>query len=534
MKNEIMDTPTKTLNSSLKTLKIFYSVFKWYFIAINVVLLLIGLFAGLPWRVSLIFMIVPAAGFFMPRNLQKWVWILLSLVTIGLYIWIRSPEVNSSRLTPYTYSAESLGIVLSADKDPNNAAKDYLALFNRHHEDLFEYPVNMDVEYWTYVLPWNENDQPQLAAWMKPLEPELGELMRIAAKQVCHFDPPLNMKELDQQYKRLNTTKAFVRVLLRSANQDLYHHRTQTAMQKQYAALRIANHLWQQGTLADQSGGYFIERMARRALSRSVIEYATDRESLYWIEMEILAVDSHWPQVWTEIHKAQKALTISLSGLFYQHNPQGHFRFSRNIPAGLHEHLGYRVRKFLLSAETSRMVALGLAMTIPSSPRGTADLIESRFDRLSDMAEAGQDFEVEDGQYTWRDGVNATSFIDWYARQQVAFYYPLADQDLSFEQGRTALGILITLKRYQLDHGQWPENLTAAFGAKPVPTDPLNSQAFGYSLRNGQIRLYSFGSNAIDDQGQKDKRSKDDIMLWPSIITNNNDLQAGHPSKVFN
>lgn len=522
----IAETSSKT---NLKTTSIFYSVFKWSFVTLNLALLLESLFAGLPWRVSLLFTLVPATGFFMPRDLQKWVWFLLSFVLIGLYIWIRSPEVNSSQWTPYIYSAKSLGITLSADRDPNNAAREYTSLFDRHHEDLFGYPVNPDVEYWTYLLPWNEADQPNLSAWMKPLEPELDELMRIAAKQVCTFDPPLNIKELDQQYKRLNTTKAFVRILLRSANQDLYHHHAEAAMRKQNGALRIAAHLWQQGTLADQSGGYFIERMARRALSRSIIEYAEDRESLYWIEMEILAVDSNWPQIWTQIHKAQKALTISLSGLFYQQNPKGHFRFSRNIPAGLQEHLGYRVRKFLLSAETSRIVALGLAMTIPSSPQGTATLIENRFDRLSVIAEAGQDFEVENGQYTWRDGVNATSFIDWYARQQVAFYYPLADQDMSFKQGRTALVVLIALKRYQLDHGQWPGSLAEAFGTAPVPMDPLNSKAFGYTLHNGQIRLYSFGFNAIDDNGQKDKRSKDDIMLWPSVATNNNDSQAGVP-----
>ncbi len=126
----------------------------------------------------------------------------------------------------------------------------------------------------------------------------------------------------------------------------------------------------------------------------------------------------------------------------------------------LQEHLGYRVRKCLLSSpENSGWFALCLAMAIPSSPQGTADLIASRFDRLSEIILAGQDIEAEEEQYTWRDGVNATSFIDWYARQQVAYYYPLASQDKRFRQGRTALGILIALKRYRLEHGQWPARL---------------------------------------------------------------------------
>lgn len=514
------------MKSPFRALRLFYSIVRWSAIVVSLVFLIVGLLAGLPWRMTLIFMVIPATGIFMPRDLQKWVWILLSLVIIGIYVWIRSPEVNSSQWTPYVYSAESLEIERSAHLDPNNAAADYNALFDRHHEDLFAYPVSADIEDWTQRLPWNKADQPKLAEWMKHLEPEINKLMRISAKQVCIFDPPLNIRELDHQYRRLNTTKAFTRNLLRSANQDLFEHRADAAIRKQYTILRIANHLWQQGTLADQTSAYFIEQKASWALRRSVIEYDIDRESLYWLEMEILALDSHWPEVWANIHQAQKALTISLSGLFYQQNPLGHFRFSRNIPAGLREHLGYHVRKFLLSTENSRMVALCLAMAIPSTPQGTVNLIANRFDRLSAIAQAGRDFGVENSQYTWQDGVNATSFIDWYARQQVAYYFPLASQDKRFRQGRNALGILIALKRYQLEYGQWPASLAEAFGPNPVPTDPLNRKSFGYEHHNGQFRLYSFGPNGIDDGGQNNSLTRDDILLWPRSSANGNTSQT--------
>lgn len=458
----------------------------------------------------------------MPRDLHKWVWILLSIVIIGLYLWVRSPEVNASQWSPYVYSAESVGIKRSLHIDPNNAAIEYNALFDRHHDDLFTIPVSAAMEDWTQRSPWDQTELPELAEWMKHLEPELDELMRITAKPVCTFDPPLNMNELNYQYRRLNTTKAFTRNLLRSANQDLFNRRTDVAIQKQYTILRIANHLWQQGTLADQTSGYFIEQKASWALRRSIIDYDIDEDSLNRLDMELQALDSHWPEVWGDIHQAQKALTISLSGLFYQQNSQGHFRFSRNIPAGLQEHLGYRVRRFLLSTEYSRMIALCLALAIPSTPQGTANLIADRFDRLSAMVLAGQDIEVEDGQYTWRDGVNATSFIDWYARQQVAYYYPLASQDKRFRQGRAALGILIALKRYQLKHGQWPAHLEEAFGSHPVPTDPVNGKPFRYLPDNEPFRLYSAGPNGIDDGGQNDNRGKDDLLLWPRSPTNGN------------
>jgi hypothetical protein len=219
-----------------------------------------------------------------------------------------------------------------------------------------------------------------------------------------------------------------------------------------------------------------------------------------------------------------------MSGLFYEQNEQGHIRLSRNIADGLRQHLRGRFSKSAFPPEMSRMMVLALGLSIPAEPAGTARLIENRFDRYSAMALSGIDLETITPEEWWHDGLNASSVIDWYVRQRVSYYYPLANQNRQFEQNRQVINILIALKRYQLEKSDWPQTLQQAFGQNPIPTDPVTQKPFVYKKRNGSFTLYSISKNGIDDNGIKNSYAKppqDDTLFWPAAGSASGEEQNG-------
>ncbi|MBM4103709.1 MAG: hypothetical protein FJ263_06595 [Planctomycetes bacterium] len=519
---------TQQNKSSLKTLhkilRFSYAFIRWTAVAVALLLLLTGLALGVPWRVSLVFTVIPAVGIFMPRDLQKWCWMAMATVAAGIYAWIHIPEQDASQWQPYVFKKKIAEFNARRHiPDEDNAAIRYEALFARHEEDLFAYPMEQETDIATYLESWDEDDRPELTQWLKTLEPDMTALIAIAQIPDCRFEPPVDMASLQRQFKRINTTKAFVREMLRSANQDLSKGRLDAAKNKQMTVLRMARHLWLQETLLDQAAGYFLERMARRAMSRFVIDYAADANSLQAIEEAWDEADSRWPGNWAGVLDCEKMQTVSIAGAAYQQNDAGHIRFSRNISQTLRYHFGSRIQKSALPPEMSRTIALGLGFVIPTAPEGTARLIEDRFDRISAIATAGFDIETTTPANWWNDGLNASAAIDWHARRQTAYFYPLNTQDRQFEQDRAAMRILIAVKRYRLDKGNWPDRLEDVFGEKSIPADPHNKKTFVYKKQTGGFTFYSLGANGIDDGGVKNSYVKpklDDILFWPAKTLN--------------
>jgi hypothetical protein len=511
-------TEKKSTHRLPKSIRLIYAFIKWTAVAISLLLLILGLLLAMPWRILLVFAVIPTAGIFMPHDLQKWCWMAMALVAITVYAWIHSPEQNASQWRPFVFEQKTAQYLRKGQiPDSINAALRYEELFSRHEEDIFTQPVDDGIEQETYLQPWEEISQPELTQWLKTLESEITLLIEIAAIPECRFTPSVDIKTLNEQFKRLNILKALLRILVQSANQDIQKGLYQSALQKKLTVLQAAQHLWMQKTLLDQATGYFLERMGRRALSRFVIMNVSDPNTLNGIERRYQQLDTGWPKCWEEILANEKILTVGVSGLFYQQNQQGHVRFNRNIAEGLRRHMGGRISKYALSPEISRMIVLVLGLSIPSEPEGVAYLIENRFDRYSAMVLSGIDLETTESQEWWHDGLNASSIIDWYARQRVAYYYALAGQDNQFEQDRAVMTILITLKRYQMEKGNWPESLQAAFNETPVPADPVTQKPFVYKKQSNSFTLYGLGKNGIDDNGIKNSLAGlDDTLFWPA------------------
>ena len=88
------------------------------------------------------------------------------------------------------------------------------------------------------------------------------------------------------------------------------------------------------------------------------------------------------------------------------------------------------------------------------------------------------------------------------------------DRVLMTERGTR---ILIALKRYNIEHGKWPESLDEIQSQVPAEmlVDPLNKGPFVYKLTEDGFTLYSKGENNIDDGGVHTPNGPDDQPIWP-------------------
>lgn len=78
---------------------------------------------------------------------------------------------------------------------------------------------------------------------------------------------------------------------------------------------------------------------------------------------------------------------------------------------------------------------------------------------------------------------------------------------------RRGLHILIALRRYRDETGQWPESFKQMKLPRDIVKDPYNDDAFVYRLTEGGFTLYSKGINGVDDSLSA---MSDDLPIWSS------------------
>lgn len=465
---------------------------------------------------------IPLGGILIPGRFQKWFWMVLGVIFIGTYGWIRMPQMNVNQWRPFQFQnpADRTGIELIDDN--LNAATAYQQFFEQYNDKPFEYPFGSDVEWRTFSGPWTSTQFPVAAEWLKELSPALNRLIEITAIRQCRFQYPMNLPMLGVQQKRINKMKGWSRSLIRCANLDMASGNSAQAVRKLEAVLAMADHCYQQGTLLDQAAGYFLTQKAAASFNRFAVDYCDDAGQLADIDALLVNHSNPWPYNWPQILESEIALTQSLVGLFYQQNDADRVRISQNIPDAVHQLLGYKMRPFLMQQEMSRVIALGLWFSIPASPDGTARLIEKRFNRLAALAQRGIDLETIVPRNWWEGGLNASALIDWYACQQVAYYYPLKDQDIRHQAATNAARTLIALKKEYLKNHLWPQTLHADTASQPdYLYDPVSRKPFVYALSLQGFVLYSVGANCLDEAGVNDPDSKkDDILYWPKVYGN--------------
>jgi hypothetical protein len=521
-----------------------YKVWKWFLVALRWcsiiffgVLFFVGLYFKLPWKVLVCLAVIPVVGVCVPKKIQPWVWGALTVLILSVWGWVHLPEQNSRQWQPYQYRQELLNI--KRDHLPRgieNAADRYEAIFDEYDETIFYFSFqDGQSEQLTLFAPWDPDTYPSLDIWISKFEPAIRQIVDASEVEQCRFDIPYDLASMKPQLKRINQVKGWAQLLIRSANRDRFSEHQQQALPKLLTVPRMAQHLYQQQTLFDQAGAFHVELMGARALEAFMVETCDDPSLLAQIEDAFGGIDPQWPKNWPHILKREKLTVKNLAGLMYEVNSSGSVRISHNSMIALQRGLGYRPQRLFINQQRmNRLAVIGLWLSLPSNPQRLATVVDERFDHYSLQVQKGEQLPGYSLKYIWIKGLNFQSVIDWLAMQQVRYYWALDGQFMRHEAVVNQIRIFSALKKYFLEHKQWPERLAELEidGSEYALTDPVNGKPFVYERLGEGFRLYSLGDNGVDDGGLNDaKDTKDDILLWPRIDIENN---GPHPDKLVN
>jgi energy-coupling factor transporter transmembrane protein EcfT len=178
---------------------------RWFSVIVFALLFCIGLLLSVSWKILLCLAVIPVTAFFLPKKVQSWVWLCLTGVLLGLFIWVLLPELNKENWTPYQFNDELEA--LQNDYLPAgiaNAADSYQIFLDEYGETIFHYSFSMEDENTAFTAPWNPQDYPELDNWATGFEPALQRLIEITQMEYCRFAIPHDLPSLGPQMERIN------------------------------------------------------------------------------------------------------------------------------------------------------------------------------------------------------------------------------------------------------------------------------------------------------------------------------------------
>jgi hypothetical protein len=123
---------------------------------------------------------------------------------------------------------------------------------------------------------------------------------------------------------------------------------------------------------------------------------------------------------------------------------------------------------------------------------------------------------------------NYRYMIDMMAAMLEGPYHKIHDTYLRNIGQHRGFQLIIALRRYKNEHGQWPDSLDNVKSLAPPElfVDPVNNDSFVYRLTEDGFTFYSKGKNNIDEDGLRNiifdpndpkwpETKEDDHIIWP-------------------
>jgi hypothetical protein len=514
-------TEQKEQQTEKKKVSIIKRIFKWLSLGLLTVLLIASIIFQAPWKVITLFAVILLACTILPKPYRKYFWLSAAGVVIALIIWVFLPEEDEG-WRPYTFDKELAALKAKyAIPDEENAAIIYNQLLEDYNEATFGPNfIDPNLEDLTRKEPWSSKDHPEIAQWLKQHGNTIAKLVEASKIEKCRFPIVTDSIALGEHMKILAPMRRWAFLLTRAANNDLGEGRIDQALEKQIAVLQMGKHQCQQPLLIDFLVGAAIEALSTIHLNRFIVAGDATEEHLNLIEQALAEIKHDWSYDLPRIIEGEKLLAKNFLGMFYEVNPEGKVRLSRDTPAVIRAQFQFSQEIRPLTYWRRKIVKGGAILGWfywPSTPQKAGRIIDESYEKYYAMAEPDFDWRKEPARPPRWVKLNFRFIVELLAGLLEKPYYSIHDIYLRAITQQRGSRLIVALRRYKNKNGNWPVSLDdiQSLAAEEIFVDPINGGPFIYKLTGENFTLYSKGKNNIDEDG-KYKDGADDWPIWPA------------------
>jgi hypothetical protein len=480
--------------------------FKYLGLGLLIFMLAVSIIFQAPWKVITILTVILACYTILPKKFRKWFWLSTAVIVIALVVWVFLPEDNKG-WRPYIFEEEMAALEAKyAVPDEENAALLYDEIIegpgiDSNAPDFFvrSKPSSKDG-------PWLSKDHPEMAQWLEGRQDTIGKLLQAAKKDKCIFLPiGIDYMDFGNPADRFLKVRSYAFLLISAANNDIAEGRIDAGIEKVLCILRIADHMYQQPISTLFLKGFGLERLALIRLNKFIMESEPTTEQLRLIINASGDLENNWSTIFKRILELDKLTAKnSYCSIFYEVNPEGKTRFSRDPSAKYRKEFpevfpppNYLQRKLC----KARTILPWLVM--PSTPKEAGQIYDDSFDVYNTMTEPDFHWEIqarESGypltrKYLYRIRLNLEYIAQLTACMPEESYYSLHDAYLKNLAIRRGPYLLIAIKKYHSENGNWPDSLNDIAANVPAETliDPASGNEFEYENHGQNFSL--FGEN---------------------------------------
>jgi hypothetical protein len=334
----------------------------------------------------------------------------------------------------------------------------------------------------------------------------------------------------------LSAMRQWAFLLIRAANNDVAEGRIRQGLQKYLSVRKMGDHMRRQSTLLEMQVGIAIEAHAIGRFKMFVVTSDVTEEHLTIIEKAVAEMKYDWASDLPRFLEHEKLMVKNLiCGMAYQVNSEGKTRLSRDPQAAMRPifpgeclPLTYKQRKCIKAC-----IIWGWFF-VPSTPQKAGEIIDGIYEEFYSMAEPDFDWEKEPEEFS----LSSIKFnFGFFAKSMVSLLkrslYRIHEIYLRADAEKKGTLLIIALRRYKNEHGQWPQRLGEVKGLADaeVFVDPISGDSFVYKLTEENFTLYSKGKNNIDEGGKykmgyDETLEADDWQIWPPKKRKNKDKKA--------
>jgi hypothetical protein len=502
-------------------------IYKRIGLTLLAILIILALFFQAPWKAITLLLIILVACTVLPKPCRKWFWLSVGAVVLVLIIWVFLPERGQWK--PYRHNFEP-ELKSFNDKyavpDEQNAAAIYNELLRNYKSGDYE-PDLADSN--TYDLarsqPWLSKDHPNLAQWLQGYEGTIAALLEASKIQQCRFHVDVNSLKTalgSSARPHLRPMRKLAWLFVCAANNDFAEDRLDEALEKQIALLRISEHLRQQPVALDMRTGIAYQTLALSRINSFLVTGNPAEPHMDKLDNAVSGIRNDWGITWSAIAECEKLIVMNdLFWMLFETNKQGKIRITLSEFVLYFKPIGQQGGPYWIT-KLAKAECLLTWFFFPQTPGKAAGIIEKTLQKYG---------EIEYLNVHWgRESplrFNFSYIIDLYVD---SYIYSMHNLFMRLKSYTSATKIIIALRRYKNEHGQWPEKLDGIKNLVPgdILIDPINGGSFVYKLTEENFTLYSKGKNNIDEGGRPDGESDaDDWPIWPTSSHKTKNEQKG-------